>query len=70
MTKIIAICLALALSGCANMTPGQKTAAWVIAGVAVTAVVLSSSDDNKAPSCKPTIGGSGADFDFSCRPIN
>jgi len=67
MTKIIAICIALVLSGCANMTPGQKTAAWVIGGVAVTAIVISSSGDDKVPGCKRTVGGSGADFDFSCR---
>ncbi len=66
MTRIIAIYIALVLSGCANMTPGQKTAAWVIAGVVVTTTVISA--DDKAPRCKPTIGGSGTDFDFGCRP--
>ena len=67
MTKIIAICLALALSGCANMTPGQKTAAWVVAGVAVTAVALSSSDSNStAPPCKLQ-DGSESDSHFRCR---
>ena len=69
MAKIIIIFLAIVLSGCATMTPGQKTAVWVVAGVAVTAIVISASKDDKAPGCKPTVGGSGADFDFSCRPI-
>lgn len=64
MIRIITICLALVLSGCANMTPGQKTAAWVAAGVVVTAVVIK---NDKALRCKPTVGGSGADFDFGCR---
>ena len=67
--KAIIISVVCLLTSCANMTPGQKTAAWVVVGVAVTAVVISASEDDKAPSCKPTIGGSGADFDFSCRPI-
>ncbi len=67
MHRIIAICIALVLSGCANMTPGQKTVAWVVVGVATTAIILSSSDDDKAPGCKPTVSGSGANFDFSCR---
>ena len=66
MIRIIAICLALVLSGCANMTPEQKTVAWVAGGVVVTAIILSSSD-NKTSACKPTVGGSGANFDFSCR---
>ncbi len=35
MTKIIAICLAFALSGCANMTPGQKTAVWIDEGASL-----------------------------------
>ncbi len=69
MHRIIAICIALVLSGCANMTPGQKTAAWVIAGVAVTAIAMSSSDGDEVPTCKPTVGGGGSDFDFYCRPI-
>ena len=68
MNRIIAICLALVLSGCANMSPEQKTVAWVVTGVVVTAIILSSDDDHKAtPRCKPTVSGSGADFDFSCR---
>ena len=71
MTKIIAICIAIVLSGCATMTPGQKTAAWVVAGVAVTAIVISASKDDKAHGyCKPTFGGSGADIDFGCRWVN
>jgi len=67
MVRIIAICLALVLSGCANMTPGQKTAAWVVTGVVVTAIVVSESSDSNTPGCKPTVGGSGSDFDFRCR---
>ena len=69
MTKIIAICLAFALSGCANMTPGQKTAAWVVVGVAVTAVVLSQDNDSADPDpvCKLQSCGSGSDIHFCCR---
>lgn len=67
MIRIITIFLALVLSGCANMTPGQKTAAWVAAGVVITAIAVSASDNGS--DCKPTIGGSGADFDFRCRPV-
>ena len=67
MNRIIAICIALVISGCANMTPGQKTAAWVVVGVAATAIIIS--DNDKSQGCKPTVVGSGADFDFSCRSI-
>ena len=67
MNRIIAVCAALVLSGCANMTPGQKTAALVIGSVAITAAIISASDDGKASACKPTVSGSGADFDFGCR---
>lgn len=67
MKKTIVIVMALALSACANMTPAQKTTAWIVVGVAV-AVVATSSSDSSTPVCKPTVGGSGADFDFSCRP--
>ena len=70
MKTIIAICLILILSGCATMTPGQKTAVVIVGTVAVAAIVISLSEDDKVSGCKPTVGGSGADFDFSCRPIN
>ena len=70
MVRIIAICIALVLSGCANMTPAQKTAVWVVGGIAATVIVMSASDDDKISSCKPTLGGSGADFNFYCRPID
>ncbi|KKL45132.1 hypothetical protein LCGC14_2358720 [marine sediment metagenome] len=57
MTKIIAICLALALSGCANMTPGQKTAIVIVGTVAVAAIVISSKDDKApAPPCRTSSG--------------
>lgn len=68
MSRIIAICIALVLCGCANMTPEQKTVAWVVGGVVVTAMIISSSEDSKPnPTCKPTVKGSGSNFDFSCR---
>ena len=35
--------------GCANMTPGQRTAAWIIGGVVVTSVVLSSGGSSGSP---------------------
>ena len=72
MFRIIAICIALVLSACANMTPEQKTVAWVVGGVAATAIIISASDHDVHISrpCKPTVGGSGADFDFRCRPID
>ena len=68
MKKIILVAAALALSACANMTPAQKTTAWIVVGAAVV-VVATSSSSSSSPGCKPTVGGSGADFDFSCRPI-
>lgn len=66
MKKILVVVTALALSACANMTPAQKTTAIVGVAVAV-AVIATSSSGSSAPGCKPTVGGSGADFDFSCR---
>ena len=47
--KILLITLMIALSGCANMTTGQKTAAWIAAGVVVGLVASSSSDDPSPP---------------------
>ena len=72
MIRSIVICLALLLlSACANMTPRQKTVVWVVTGVAVTAIVISASGDSAhGGHCKPSVGGSGADFDFYCRPID
>lgn len=43
MKNIICLVVLLSLMGCANMTPGQKTAAWVVGGVVITGVILSSS---------------------------
>ena len=37
------------LVGCANMTPGQKTAAWVVGGVIVGAAIASSGSDDPNP---------------------
>lgn len=67
---------ALVLAGCATApVAGEKknhTALWLTIGavVVVGAIVASSGGGGGGPGCKTTIGGSGADFDFRCRPID
>ena len=69
MKLIIILLCSLMLIGCANMTPAQKQTAWIVGGVVVGAIIISSdSSSEKKPNCKPTVGGSGSDFDFYCRP--
>jgi hypothetical protein len=45
------IILALLLSGCANMTPAQKTVAWTVAGVVVAGVAMSLDDSSPGDPC-------------------
>lgn len=42
MRKILLMLVVLALTGCANMTTGQKTAAWIVGGAIVVGAVASS----------------------------
>ena len=59
MYKLIPVLiLALTLSGCANMTPGQKKAAWVVAGVVVVGAIAASQSGSSEPTsnCVDTIG--------------
>jgi len=68
MKKTVVIVMALLLSACANMTPAQKTAAWVVGGVVVTAIVISASDPAPPdPACKLQTCGSGDNIFFCCR---
>jgi len=68
MKHIIILLYCLALTACADMTSAQKQTAWIVGGIVVVgAVVASSSSSGGGPACKPTVGGSGDNFDFSCR---
>ena len=41
----------LFLCGCANMSPEQKTAAWIAGGIVVTSIAISASGDNYVAPC-------------------
>ena len=57
MNKIVSIvCISLILSGCANMTPGEKKTAWIIAGIVVAGVALSKDSSADVEECVDTIG--------------
>lgn len=52
MKKVTWLAILLFISGCANMTPGQKQTAYIIGGLVVVAVVSSSYDHAHAePNC-------------------
>ncbi len=70
MMKLIVILLcSLALLGCANMSPQEKRTAWIATGIVVGAIIISSSSNPEATRpCKPSFTGSGANFDYYCRP--
>src|SRR5690606_11319483 len=44
MKRLVLLACALILSGCANMTPAERTTAMIVGGVIVTAVIISASD--------------------------
>lgn len=47
--KTATIALTCLLSGCATMTPAERTTAMIVGGVVVTAVVLSAGGSSSAP---------------------
>lgn len=71
MKYIIILLCSLTLTSCANMSPKEKRTVWIVGGIVVGAVIISSSSGGSSdpPGCKLTVGGSGADFDFRCRPL-
>ncbi len=41
--------IVLLLSGCANMTPGQKKGAWIAAGIVVASIAIVESQRSHSP---------------------
>ncbi len=55
MKRLIAVLCALALAGCANMTPEQERTAWIVGGILVTGAIIASQADSggtPAPECR------------------
>lgn len=60
MKMTIWLAILLLISGCANMTPGEKQTAYIVGGIIVAGVIISASNDNdNPPNCRlvPIPGG-------------
>ena len=53
MNKIILVLILL--SGCANMSPREKQTAWIVTGVVIGAVIISSGKDSAEDNCVKSI---------------
>ena len=66
MKKTVLILCAVALAGCASMTPEEKRAAWIVGGIVVAgAVAASSGGSSGGPDCTIAVTPGGSDR--SCR---
>jgi len=49
MKNILWLVILLPMLGCANMSEKEKTVAWVVGGIVITSIILSSSGDSNVP---------------------